>query len=145
MEHLLVINVERRGVALATTLRTVWATTEDRLTGHRRTDTEVLVDAPALLHRLAALVPRLVPPAAAVQEGAAPMVPAADPALAAGGELHAASAGADRLSPTRLATGRARPGPRRSPTRSAASGQGSAMTCWCGPSPSAAAGTQSGS
>jgi hypothetical protein len=33
MDHLLLINVERRGGAPATTLRTVWATTDDRLSG----------------------------------------------------------------------------------------------------------------
>ena len=89
MDHLLLISIDC-GAAPPVTLRTVWATTEDRLTGHRRTDTEVLVDEPALLQRLAELVPRLVPPAAAVQDGAATMVPAADLAIAAGGAWRAA-------------------------------------------------------
>jgi hypothetical protein len=62
-DHLLVISVECSAAPPAT-MRTVW---EDRLTGHRRTDVEMLVDAPALLQRLAELVPLLVPPAAAVE------------------------------------------------------------------------------
>jgi hypothetical protein len=90
VDGLLLINIERRGAAPAITLRTVWATTDDRLTGHRRTDTEVLIDEPALLQRLAALAPRLVPPAAAAREGARTMVPAPDPVLAAGGGRRAA-------------------------------------------------------
>jgi hypothetical protein len=63
MDHLLLISVQR-GAAPATTLRTVWATTDDRLTGHRRTDVELIADEPALLQRLAELAARLVPPAA---------------------------------------------------------------------------------
>lgn len=90
VDHLLLINVQRRGAAPATTLRTVWATTHDVRAGHRRTDVELIADEPALLQRLAELVSRLVPPAAAVQEGAATMVLDPDPALPAGGVLQAA-------------------------------------------------------
>ena len=52
----------------AVTIRSVWATTPDRRAGRRRTDVELIADEPALLKRLAELVARLVPPAAAVLE-----------------------------------------------------------------------------
>jgi hypothetical protein len=90
MDRLLLINIERRSAAPATTLRAIWATTDDLLAGRRRTDTEVLIDEPALLQRLAALVSRLVPPAAAVREGSATVVPDPDPAPAAGDGRRAA-------------------------------------------------------
>jgi hypothetical protein len=90
-----VINAEGR---LA--IYTVWATTADRLTGPRVMRFEHPADAGELLGRLTALipafeahcdVPRLAPPAAAVQEGAAAMVSAADLAPAAGGGRRAAA------------------------------------------------------
>jgi hypothetical protein len=89
VDHLLIINVDCTAAPPAT-LRTVWATTPDVRAGPRRTDVEKIADEPALLRRLAELAPRLVPPAAAVREGSATMVP--DPVLAraAGGGRRAA-------------------------------------------------------
>jgi hypothetical protein len=70
---------------------TVWATTADRLAGPRVTRFEHPADAGELLGRLTALipafvcgVPRLAPPAAAVQ-GSATMVPDPDAPAAGGG------------------------------------------------------------
>jgi hypothetical protein len=55
LDHLLVISVERVSASV-TAVRTVWATTEDILAGHRRTDLELgFADEPALLKRLAEL------------------------------------------------------------------------------------------
>jgi len=90
VDHLLLISVDC-GTAPPATLRTVWATTDDWRAGHRRTDVELIADEPALLQRFAELVPRFLPPAAAVQtEGSATMVPDPDPAPAAGGGRRAA-------------------------------------------------------
>jgi hypothetical protein len=81
MDQLLVISVERIA-ATAVMLRTEWATTSDLIAGHRRTDTDLSADQPALVRRLGVLVPRLFPPTAAVQaEGSATVVPDPDPAL----------------------------------------------------------------
>jgi hypothetical protein len=56
LDHLLVISVERVSASV-TAVRTVWATTEDILADHRRTDLELVADEPALLKRLAELAP----------------------------------------------------------------------------------------
>jgi hypothetical protein len=91
MDHLLVVSVERVA-ATAVMVRTVWATTGDLLAGHRRTDVDLVADQPALRDRLAALAPRLFPPAAAVQtQGSATMVPDPDDLAPAAGDLPAAA------------------------------------------------------
>jgi hypothetical protein len=56
LDHLLVISVERVSASV-TAVRTVWATTDDILAGHRRTDLELVADEPALLIRLGELAP----------------------------------------------------------------------------------------
>jgi hypothetical protein len=136
-----VVNAEGR-----LTIYTVWATTADRRAGPRVTRFEHRADAGELLERLAALVPafaahcgvpRLAPPAAAVEEGAATAVPAPDPAPAAGGGRRAARA--DQPSPSRSAIGRAGSAPRRSPPRFADFGKDSGSRSRCGSNPRASA------
>jgi hypothetical protein len=61
LEHLVVIDVVAAGhIAI---LQTVWATTDDRQSGHRRTDSETIESPSKLLARLGELAPLIFPDA----------------------------------------------------------------------------------